>query len=87
MNFNIGGPSNIVPGNSSSSESEDEVIEVPQMGLSEEEIVCQIIHNNNRIMQLCLMRHNNELVRGGSVPGHIVINCDCEVVKRNLYND
>ena len=60
MNFNIGGPSNTEFGNSSSSESEDEVMEVPNMGLSEEEIVCRIIQNNNRIMQLALMLHNTE---------------------------
>ena len=87
MNFNIGGPSNTEFGNSSSSESEDEVMEVPNMGLSEEEIVCRIIQNNNRIMQLALMLHNTEPVHGGSIPGHRVINRDREAADRNLWND
>ncbi|KAM6553080.1 hypothetical protein CsatB_013842 [Cannabis sativa] len=64
---------------SSSSSSDDEYYDDIEM-----QVVGQITANNN----FCIAQHQkNQSSRGGSIPGHIVINRDRENVDRNLFND
>ncbi|XP_060195306.1 uncharacterized protein LOC132624563 [Lycium barbarum] len=86
MNFYMGGSSNNNDSNSSSSSSsassslvfDDEV---------EMQLCMQTIHMNNYVLQCLQENQKNHPIRVGSIPGHLVINRDCEGVDNNLFLD
>ncbi|XP_020245249.1 uncharacterized protein LOC109823383 [Asparagus officinalis] len=84
MNFDVGGPSYL----SSSSSSDDDnfltniIAEIDET----EEVICEYI-NNNLIIANNLRQQNYQLIHGGSIPGHAVINRDRETAHQNLVID
>ncbi|XP_065882256.1 uncharacterized protein [Euphorbia lathyris] len=49
--------------------------------------VCQIMQNNNRLLELCMDSASSQSTPGGSVPGHRVIYRNREVANRQLHMD
>ena len=84
MNSNIGNPSYFSSSNSSSDDDDD--IEMINL-IAEEEAICRVIANNNMIIDYLLNQQNNQVIHGGSIPGHVVIQRDRENADRNLFND
>ncbi|KAK2643599.1 hypothetical protein Ddye_025362 [Dipteronia dyeriana] len=78
MNFNIGGSSNLLGSSSSSDEEEREILaNLDAIDAEEEEMLAQHGQFQQAVAQY-LNRQNNPVTRGGSIPGHIVINRDRE---------
>ncbi|KAK2650991.1 hypothetical protein Ddye_018480 [Dipteronia dyeriana] len=87
MNFNIGGPSNLSSSSSSSDEEEEAIlVALGAMDAEEEEMIAQYGQFQHAMAQY-LNQQNNPVRRGGSIPGHIVINRDRESVDRRLFYD
>jgi len=51
------------------------------------EMFKQAIQMNNYVLQCLQKNQNNDPIRVGSVPGHLVINRDCESADNNLFLD
>ena len=86
MNFDIGSTSYL--SSTSSSDDDDNLVmnNIAEMNAIEE-ILCHAISSRNMILANYLNQQNNEVIHGGLVPGHIVINRDCEIVDHNLFVD
>ncbi|XP_047314080.1 putative nuclease HARBI1 [Impatiens glandulifera] len=78
MNFNVG--------DSSSSDDENTMMIINDHR-KKQEMLYRAMTNNNMIIQQLLEQQNHQILNGGSVPGHIVINRDREAADRRLYND
>ncbi|KAK3222735.1 hypothetical protein Dsin_009760 [Dipteronia sinensis] len=87
MNFNIGGPSNFLSTSSSSDDEEDQLIaDLEAIDAKQEAIFAQ--HGNiQRAIAQYLNQQNNPVTRGGSIPGHIVINRERESGDSRLFYD
>ncbi|KAK2662951.1 hypothetical protein Ddye_001525 [Dipteronia dyeriana] len=87
MNFNIGGPSNLSSSFSSSDEEEEAIMAaLGAMDAEEEEMIAQYGQFQQAMAQY-LNQQNNPVRRGGSIPGHIVINRDRKSADRRLFYD
>ena len=86
MNFDIGSTSYL--SSTSSSDDDDNLVmnNIAEMNATEE-ILCHAISIRNMILANYLNQQNNEVIHGGSVPGHIVINRDRENAYHNLFVD
>ena len=86
MNFDIGSTSYL--SSTSSSDDDDNLVmnNIAEMNVIEE-IHCHAISRRNMILANYLNQQNNEVIHGGSVPGHIVINHDREIADHNLFVD
>ncbi|KAL0798766.1 hypothetical protein Bca101_053941 [Brassica carinata] len=79
MYDNYGSSSHVSSSSSSSSSSDNEYYDD-----IEKQVAFQTTANNNFYNTQHLL---NERHHGGSIPGHIVTDCDQENVSRNLFND
>ena len=86
LNFNIGSTSYL--SSTSSSDDDDNLVmnNIAEMNAIEE-ILCHAISSRNMILANYLSQQNNEVIHGGSVPGHIVINHNREIADHNLFVD
>ncbi|KAK3200611.1 hypothetical protein Dsin_024026 [Dipteronia sinensis] len=85
MNFNIGGPSNL---SSSSSDNKGAQLMADLEAIDDEQEAIIAQHCNiQRVIAQYLNQQNNPLTRGGSIPGHIVINRDRENADCRLFYD
>ena len=83
MNFNNPSPSNF----QSSSLDDEETNRLLEEWESSDAIIQQAINQNNMVIAYYVNQMDNQVIHGGSVPGHIVINHDRETADRNLFND
>ena len=86
MNFDIGSTSYL--SSTSSSDDDDNLVmnNIAEMNATEK-ILCHAISSRNMILANYLIQQNNEVIHGGSVPSHIVINRDREIANHNLFVD
>ncbi|XP_020245164.1 protein ALP1-like [Asparagus officinalis] len=87
MNFNNRDPSNLSSSFSDNEIEDEQLIDDIEAIDAEREAVFRIRNNNNLLMAYYINQQNNQVIRGGSIPGHIVINRDRENADRNLFND
>ncbi|KAK3192949.1 hypothetical protein Dsin_024259 [Dipteronia sinensis] len=89
MNFNIGGPSNFLSSSSSSSsdDEEDQIIANLEAIDAKQKVLLAQHGNIQRVIAQYLNQQNNPVIRGGSIPGHIVINRDRKSADRRLFYD
>ncbi|XP_020266343.1 uncharacterized protein LOC109841816 [Asparagus officinalis] len=80
MNFNNRDPSNLSSSFSDNEIEDEQLIDDIKAIDAEREAVFRIRNNNNLLMAYFINQQNNQVIRGGSIPGHIVINRDRENV-------
>ncbi|KAK2643253.1 hypothetical protein Ddye_025016 [Dipteronia dyeriana] len=87
MNFNIRGSSNLSSLSSSSDKEEKEILAALGAMVAEEEQMLAQYGQFQQAMAQYLNQQNNPVPRGGSIPGHILINRDWESADRRLFYD
>ncbi|KAK3221938.1 hypothetical protein Dsin_008963 [Dipteronia sinensis] len=87
MNFNIGGPFNFLSSSSSSDDEEDQIIANLEATNAEQEALLAPHCNIQQAIAQYLNQQNNSVIRGGSIPGHIVINRGRESADRRFFYD
>ncbi|KAK4725282.1 hypothetical protein R3W88_028061 [Solanum pinnatisectum] len=86
MNFNLGDCSNNNDEDFSSSSSSSLDLNFFPSTEHHDNLINQL-RMNNYMFQQVLQNHTNEVFIGGSIPGHVVINRDCEAADDNLFRD
>ncbi|KAK2652897.1 hypothetical protein Ddye_012753 [Dipteronia dyeriana] len=87
MNFNIGGPFNLLGSSLSFDEKEKGILaDLDAIDAEEEEMFAQHVQFQ-QVMAQYLNQQNNPVTHRGSIPSHIVINRDRESVDRCLFYD
>ena len=87
MDHSVGDPWEPVYCSSSSSENEHTLVNALVAIEEEEEAIIQAIGSNNMMIARNVYHQNEQVIHGGSIPGHIIINRDCEAADRNLFED
>ena len=87
MNHNVGGPFDPAYDSSTSSDDENALVNALMAIEDEEEAIIQAIANNNMMIIHYMYDQNQQVIHGGSIPGHIVINRDRAAADRNLFAD
>ena len=73
MNHNVGGPFDPAYDSSTSSDDENVLVNALMAIEDEEEAIIQAIANNNMMIASYMYDQSQQVIHGGSIPGHIVI--------------
>ena len=87
MNHNVGGPFDPAYDSLTSSDDENVLVNALMAIEDEEEAIIQAIANNNMMIASYMYDQSQQVIHGGSIPGHIVINRDRAAADRNLFAD